>query len=273
MRDLLVLCSSLPPTPALNYAASLATLTDASVTGLHVCEPITLLVGTTMPAAASLVAAYAQERLARARLAAPDFARWATQAGVAGSTWLVAQGSVPETVAYAANWHDLLLVERNDLDVWGTINAIAQLVLGAGIPVLALPHEHADPARLDCIAIAWNGSPESTRALHSALPLLSRARRVVLMRGRRHPPFSPIVQAPKFDVDTYLERHGIRFDDCPLDGPDDRSGHEILEHASDMGAGLLVMGGCGRNRFSEWVLGSATRHVLREARIPVLLRH
>jgi nucleotide-binding universal stress UspA family protein len=33
------------------------------------------------------------------------------------------------------------------------------------------------------------------------------------------------------------------------------------------------MGAYGRTRFSEWMFGGATRHVLTEASLPVLMRH
>jgi nucleotide-binding universal stress UspA family protein len=33
------------------------------------------------------------------------------------------------------------------------------------------------------------------------------------------------------------------------------------------------MGAYGRTRFSEWVFGGATRQVVAEAELPVLLRH
>jgi len=33
------------------------------------------------------------------------------------------------------------------------------------------------------------------------------------------------------------------------------------------------MGAYGRTRFSEWIFGGATRHVLGNACIPVLMRH
>ena len=262
-----------PPTRVLDYAASLAKRCGAAVTGLHVCEPMSTLVATTMPAAAGIIAAWSHERLARARAAAADFERWATHAGLARSSWQIAQGPVPDTLAYAGNWHDLLVVERDDGAVWGTINAVGQLLLGCGIPLLVLPSGYARPASLDCVAVAWNGSPESTRALHAALPLLRLAHRIVLLQGQRRTPFSPILEAPAFHAGEYLERHGLHFDHCLLERPDERSGVDILEAASSMRADLLVMGGYGRNRFSEWVLGGATRHVLREAAIPVMLRH
>ena len=45
----------------------------------------------------------------------------------------------------------------------------------------------------------------------------------------------------------------------------------LLDAAAAEGADLLVMGAYGHSRLREIVLGGATREVLRDARIPVLL--
>ncbi|MFM7420603.1 MAG: universal stress protein [Alphaproteobacteria bacterium] len=47
----------------------------------------------------------------------------------------------------------------------------------------------------------------------------------------------------------------------------------LLNHASDIGADLLVMGAYGHSRLREFILGGVTRSLLREMTIPVLLSH
>jgi nucleotide-binding universal stress UspA family protein len=47
----------------------------------------------------------------------------------------------------------------------------------------------------------------------------------------------------------------------------------LLNHASDTGADLLVMGAYGHSRLREFILGGVTRSLLREMTIPVLLSH
>ena len=47
----------------------------------------------------------------------------------------------------------------------------------------------------------------------------------------------------------------------------------LLRSASEIGADLLVMGGYGRTRLSELVLGGVTRHVLAAAEAPLLISH
>jgi nucleotide-binding universal stress UspA family protein len=49
-------------------------------------------------------------------------------------------------------------------------------------------------------------------------------------------------------------------------------GAALLRIASEIGADLLVMGGYGRTRFSELVLGGVTRHVLAAAEL-LLISH
>ena len=47
----------------------------------------------------------------------------------------------------------------------------------------------------------------------------------------------------------------------------------LLRIAGEIGADLLVMGGYGRTRLSELVLGGVTRHVLAAAELPLLISH
>jgi hypothetical protein len=125
---------------------------------------------------------------------------------------------------------------------------------------------------LSRIAVAWNGSPEAVRAVHAALPFLQRADEVLLLRGEPEELFQKVSWKPPFDIDAYLNRHGIHA--RPQDLVDtDGIGEAMLEQTDRFHADLLVMGAYGRSRFSEWALGGATRHVLCNARLPVLFRH
>jgi len=47
----------------------------------------------------------------------------------------------------------------------------------------------------------------------------------------------------------------------------------LQEHAQEIGAGLLVMGGFGHSRMRDFVLGGATGGILKDLRLPVLLSH
>ena len=47
----------------------------------------------------------------------------------------------------------------------------------------------------------------------------------------------------------------------------------LQEQATTIGAGLLIMGAFGHSRAREFILGGATRGVLDDLRLPVLLSH
>ncbi|HET7843289.1 MAG TPA: universal stress protein, partial [Xanthomonadales bacterium] len=193
--------------------------------------------------------------------------------GAKRARWLVAQAPVADAVAHAAAWHDLLVLPADAGLTFGTPGTIGRLLLAAGIPAIVVPEGHDAAPALDTIAVAWNGAPQATRALHAALPLLERAKRVVLLAGTRDASFDLMVEPPAFDAEVHLAGHGVRVETCVMDHPDERSGAEILARATDMRAGLLVMGAWGRTRTSELLLGGATRHVLQAAKLPVFLRH
>src|SRR3546814_6143447 len=81
---------------------------------------------------------------------------------------------------------------------------IDEALIETGRPVLVAPP--AAPASIGKrIAVAWNGSTQSARAISIALPFLKQAERVVITVGGgedNHAPASGLVQ--------YLERHGVR---------------------------------------------------------------
>ena len=54
---------------------------------------------------------------------------------------------------------------------------------------------------------------------------------------------------------------------------DEPVGAALLRTATEVGADLMVMGGYGRTRLSQLVLGGVTRHVLTAAELPLLLSH
>jgi nucleotide-binding universal stress UspA family protein len=114
------------------------------------------------------------------------------------------------------------------------------------------------------IVAGWNGSREAARAVHEALPFLTAAERVVLCavgeEAARH------LEAAA----TALRRHRVPVHPEQVDGPDGNAGETLLARAAAHGADLLVMGAYGHGRLRELMFGGATRHVLREATLPVL---
>ena len=50
-------------------------------------------------------------------------------------------------------------------------------------------------------------------------------------------------------------------------------GDLLLSRAADLSADLIVMGAYGHSRVREVILGGATRHILQQMTVPVLMSH
>jgi hypothetical protein len=255
------------------YAADLAARLDGALTGVFVHPSPLYMMPPYAPGSVIQAAFEAAREAEQSAWAARDaFTTWAMKIGVRQAFWQVAEGRTPETLAHIGNWHDLLVLERNADMPWGAPPDLGAIVLASRMPCIVAPPGCRD-APLGRMAIAWNGSAEAVRALHAALPLLHHASTIVLLDGGRRAPDIEAGWLPPFDVDAYLARHDIRVTKKPILVDDDGAGEAILAAAGEVGAELLVMGAYGRSRFSEWAFGGATRTVLREATLPVLMRN
>jgi hypothetical protein len=274
MHDILAHASNYTtPTQGMRYAAGMAKAFGGSLTGIFVAEPIIPPPSIGAEAAIPAIYAVAAQVVEEAIGAEPAFDRWACGAGLSHYRWQVATGFLAETLAAAANWHDVLVLESGQDAPWTSVGLLGHALVTCGIPAFVVPTTYTNAASTDSIAIASNDSLEAVRAVHAALPLLKRARRVVLLQGPRKESFSPIEWKPAFTIEDHLARHGVRFSTRVLDASDDNAGAAILDAAGEAGADILVMGAYGRSRLSEWILGGATRHVLEHAALPVFLRH
>jgi len=256
------------------YGTQLAVLTQASVTGAYVYpSPLYATPSFSTPELIEAVLETARALEASALGAERPFISWANGMGIEHAAWVVGQGNLPDALVQIACWHDLLVLERDPDRMWATPSDLASLILAVGLPCIVVPPQPVQAVSLSRIAIAWNGSPEAIRAVHAALPLLQRANEALLLRGATKESFQEVTWKPPFDIDAYLNRHGIRARSQDLLTHERDAGEALLEQADRFHADLLVMGAYGRSRFSEWALGGATRHVLFNARLPVLFRH
>ncbi len=74
-------------------------------------------------------------------------------------------------------------------------------------------------------------------------------------------------------VALHLRRNGIRATAVTV-GPGSRSpGEVILDQAKALGCDLLVKGAYTQSRMRQMIFGGATRHILANATLPVLMAH
>lgn len=147
---------------------------------------------------------------------------------------------------------------------------IVEAALFAGrAPVLIASDNVGQPER---IVLAWNQSREAVTAAHRALPFFATAKRtdVLIVDPPRH---GDAQGDPGGNIAQMLARHGanpsVVIDRQTLP----RISDMLTRHVLDTEAGLLVMGAYGHSRLREAVLGGATRRMLEQSDVPLLLAH
>lgn len=147
---------------------------------------------------------------------------------------------------------------------------VPSLVTDAGRPALVVPYAGSFESEVGHVLVAWKPTREAARALTAALPWLLAARRVHLASRRegKTPDEGPFIA-----IEHWLRLHGVQGQIAHHDLGEIDVGEGLLSLASDTAADLLVMGCYGHSRAREWVLGGATRTVLKSMTVPVLMAH
>ena len=254
----------------LDAAVELAERHDGKVTGVYVLSRLSI------PGFASFdLSTEVYKRLdAEQRTLAEETERLFTERtakSTAASEWRLTTGDPVDAVTTSAHYADLTVVGQHDPDDGSSIAGLPDsVVLGAGGPVLVWPYTGSFSIDAETIMLAWNSTRESKRALSDALPLMQQADRVVVLGidtgDGKH--------IPGADVAAYLARHGVTAEARHTVSSSDLGASDaLLSEISDQGARLLVMGGYGRHRMREVLLGGVTRDILRQMTVPVLMSH
>jgi len=143
----------------------------------------------------------------------------------------------------------------------------------SGKPVLICPPGASLEGVGKRVAVAWNAGREAARTLNDALPLMAGAEDVrVVMVDPRVGPFDH-GEEPGADVATMLSRHSLPVTAEALPKSGRTFAEAFIAHARDMNADLLVCGAYGHSRFTEMLLGGATRDLMEAADRPLLMSH
>jgi nucleotide-binding universal stress UspA family protein len=118
------------------------------------------------------------------------------------------------------------------------------------------------------VAVAWDGGKEATRAARTALPLLHKASKVVILSAVD---LTSRAFEPERLAGFYAAR-GVRAEVQPLSGKGEAAGL-VLEAARGLGASLLVAGAFGHPRLREFIFGGATRSLLAADQPSLFLSH
>ena len=280
LKDLLLQLSSYPePTPkepigqAVGFAELLGARLSALTFQIDIHVPSNPLAVTVLDIPA-MIAAEESKSANNAKDLVNAFSAAAEKQGVACEHFIERcdPAQTPDVVVEYARVRDLTIIPVGEPA--GFQQTIAETVMfGSGRPVLILPADpqRIKPIRLDALGIAWDFSGPAARAIGDALPLLQRAKsvRVVTVTNEK----SIETRRRGSDLARHLAVHGV---DVILEEEDaaGRAIGDVLDaYSRERELDLLVMGAYGHSRAREFILGGATRSLLRIPPLPVLLAH
>jgi len=171
---------------------------------------------------------------------------------------------------FHARHRDLTVLGRPHTHDLLVDNVIELLLMGSGRPVVIAP-ESSPTAVTGTIVVGWKETAEAARALGAAMPLLQRARRVILVTVAEE----SVTAEPLTHLAQLLKWHRVAVETRLLE-PKSRkhsTAATLLDAAASLGAGLLVAGGYGRRPLREAVFGGVTQALIEHAQLPVFLLH
>jgi nucleotide-binding universal stress UspA family protein len=142
----------------------------------------------------------------------------------------------------------------------------------SGRPVLIMPP--AVPATIGRnVLVGWNRSTEQANTNAFALPLLRLAERVTVFEVEGGTTPGPSAE----EAAQHLRRNGVKAKALTVKrgarATGEATGEATLEFAMKEGCDLLVKGAYTQSRLRQMMFGGATRHILANAGLPVLMAH
>lgn len=185
-------------------------------------------------------------------------------------SWTETSGDLAGALGDAFALTDIIVLNRalhSSIPV-SMARVAADAIMHSGKPVVAVPEDARGFAASEGALIAWDGSIEASAAVTACVPLLKKASRVTILEID-----DGSVIAPAEEAALYLSRHGIRalvLREAKVGG----SVPELIVRAvARLGAAYVVMGGFGRSRVAEALLGGVSHDLLRDSPVPLVLVH
>ncbi|RIA46384.1 universal stress protein family protein [Hephaestia caeni] len=147
---------------------------------------------------------------------------------------------------------------------------VESALMGSAGPVLISP-EGTQLGKIDHVVLGWDASGEARRAAHDLLQIAESGARIDIIAVDAQPSSEGHGASPGADIARHLARHGFAAE-VHLESSVGKTVAQVLEQfAIDRGANLLSIGAFAHSRVRDIFLGGVTRHLVEEARLPLLL--
>lgn len=259
----------------ISAAVDLVSETDAHLTGVYVKPSIYLPAYVAAQVGPEVMEVHRKMAAEAASKAEAGFLKAVKTAGI-NAEWRLSEGAVDETITLHARYADLAIIGQTDPDGIAAADSLdvpGHVILYSGRPVIVVPFIGKFRKIAKHVLIAWNGSRESARAVNDALPLLKMAKTVTVLSLNPEKGVGQHGDLPGADISLHLARHGVKVEAAQSFADDVQAGDMLLSRAADIGVDLIVMGGYGRSRLRELVMGGVSRHILQHMTVPVFIAH
>jgi nucleotide-binding universal stress UspA family protein len=195
------------------------------------------------------------------------------QAGGAQSaasfSWLDSAPSGHDFVGSYGRIFDAIVLARPG-DEWQSPSMVTleSALFESGRPVLIAPP--GSPRSLATnVLVAWNCSTEQARTMADAMPLLRLAERITICTVE-----GATVAGPSGEqMVRSLKLNGISAEPITLKQSKRNAGEMLLAKADELGCDLIIKGAYTQSRLRQMIFGGTTRHILANAKLPVLMAH
>jgi nucleotide-binding universal stress UspA family protein len=184
------------------------------------------------------------------------------------ASWREEDGRQNAVVGMIGRVFDLIIVEQPEKLASIAEATLEDALFESGRPVLMVP-KRVPPTLGEVVAVAWNGSTETALTVAVGMPFIKRAREVVIVAvGPQHMPEpGPVGE----ELARAIEGHGVRVSLRTAYGRQKAMGESFLKEAVAAGADLLLKGAYTQSRIRQMIFGGATRHIIMDAQLPVLM--
>lgn len=214
------------------------------------------------------------KRIAAAKQAADalllKFSARCSEAGVTART-VQEVGDPSGAILAQAQRYDLILLgletHFREMPGGGPCDTLDKVLHSPPRPVVCVPAELGDGKTA---VIGFDGSLQASRTLaaYLATGLAASYENVVVTINEDYDEAARTAERAA----DYLSLHGVAVKARPVETRLDPAA-VLLDHATQFGTGLVVMGAFGHSALREFFFGSTTRGVLRASKVPVMLYH
>ncbi len=186
------------------------------------------------------------------------------------AAWSEEFGKVEDVLVGRARLNDLVAIAKPSISGEAVRRTAAgetleAIMLDAGRPLLIVPPSW-QARRIERIAIGWNQSVESSRALAMCMPWLEQMAEVTVLTSQKR-------EHAASDLLRYLAWHAVDAKIRVLDGLGKSVGESILNACAEADAEALVVGGFSHARARQLLFGGVTRHLLGKAELLTFMVH